>query len=149
MGPQMRLGIYVSISKIEGDEKQLNGDICWNKLSLSHLDPQTKQCDLGVQRIIHLQRLANRLPDAFTDPKRVTKSHIPAANAPIKISVLEGPSHIGNESNALLKHGRPIGSKDKNPQKKKGANSEHSQIEIVVMPEKESAKETLDMMVQD
>ncbi|KAI3821171.1 hypothetical protein L1987_08729 [Smallanthus sonchifolius] len=130
-----------------GDEKQLNGDICWNELSLTHMDPRTKECELEVQRIIHLQRLANQLPDVFADPKRVTKSHIPAANAPLKISVPQGQSQIGNESNARLKRGRPVGSKDKNPRKKRGANNEHNQLEV--MPEKESPEETLDMMVQN
>ncbi|XP_076952863.1 uncharacterized protein LOC143626771 [Bidens hawaiensis] len=159
MGPQRRRSIYGSFvachfdestfPKLGGDEKQPKGDICLNELSLSHLDPRTKQCELEVQRIIHLQRLENQLPDAFTDLKRVTKSHIPDTNAPIKISVPEGPLHIGNGSNARLKRGRPIGSKDKNPRKKKGANNKHSQIEVEVIQEKESPKKTLDMMVQD
>ncbi|KAD6794515.1 hypothetical protein E3N88_05411 [Mikania micrantha] len=132
-----------------GDKKQLDNNISWNELSLSHLDPRTKQCELEVQRIIHLQRLANQLPDSFTDPKRVTKSHIPAVNAPIKISVTEGQPYIGNESNTRLKRGRPIGSKDKNPRKKKGENIEDGQVEVTIIPEKESLKETLDMMVPD
>lgn len=37
-----------------------------------------------IVRIIHLQSLANNLSDAFTDSKRLIKSHIPAANAPEK-----------------------------------------------------------------
>ena len=119
MGPQRRLGIYVgyespSIIKylepftgdlftarfadchfdeklyptLGGETKQLV--INWNALSLSHYDPRTKQCEQEVQKIIHLQNLASQLPDAFTDPKRVTKSHIPAINAPIRIVVPEG-----------------------------------------------------------
>ncbi|KAJ0881424.1 putative RNA-directed DNA polymerase [Helianthus annuus] len=130
-----------------GDKKQLDNSIIWNELSLSHLDPRTKQCELEVQRIIHLQGLANQLPDAFTDPKRVTKSHIPAVNAPVKISVPQGQPHVGNESNARLKRGRPIGSKDKNPRKKKGANNVDGQVEVTITQEKESPEETLDMMV--
>ena len=35
-----------------------------------------------------MQNLDNQLPDAFTDLKRVTKSHIPAANAPMKLMSL-------------------------------------------------------------
>jgi hypothetical protein len=34
-----------------------------------------------------LQRIANKLSDAFTDTKRVTKSHIPALNAPARIDI--------------------------------------------------------------
>jgi len=48
---------------------------------LSHFDPSTKQYEQEVERIIHLQSLANNLSDAFTDLKRVTKSYILAANA--------------------------------------------------------------------
>ena len=47
---------------------------------MAHLDPCTSQCELEVQMIIHLQNLANELPDAFIDSKKVTKSYIPAAN---------------------------------------------------------------------
>ncbi|GJT27352.1 disease resistance CC-NBS-LRR class family protein [Tanacetum coccineum] len=102
-----------------GEIRQLEKEISWKELSLCSFDPRTKECELEVQKIIHLQRLANQLPDAFTDSKRVTKSHIPAVNAPVKIDVQEGQPHIGNESNARLKRGRPVGSKDKNPRKKK------------------------------
>ena len=61
------------------------------------------------------------MPDAFTDPKRVTKSNVPAVNAHIRIDVPEGIHTTANESKARLKRGRPVGSKDKNPRKRKGA----------------------------
>ena len=38
---------------------------------------------------MHLQVIANQLPDIFTDTKRVTKSYIPAANAPARIEISE------------------------------------------------------------
>ena len=146
MGPQRRLGIYVgyespSIIKylepstgdlftarfanchfdeklyptLGGETKQLV--INWNELSLSHYDPRTKQCEQEVQKIIHLQNLASQLLYAFTDPKRVTKSHIPAANTPIRIVVPEGQLITANEIKGQLKRGRPVGSKDTNPHK--------------------------------
>ena len=34
-----------------------------------------------------MQNIANNLPDAFTDHKGVTKSYIPAANAPERVEV--------------------------------------------------------------
>nr|GEV61198.1 putative copia-like polyprotein [Tanacetum cinerariifolium] len=102
-----------------GDKKHMGSEISWNELSLSHLDPRTKECEQEAQRIIHLQGLANQLPDVFIDLKRITKSHIPAANALVKIDVLKEHLEIANESKARLKRGRPIGSKVKNPQKKK------------------------------
>ena len=68
-----------------GGEKSIpeeRREITWNASILSHFDPCTNQCELEVQMIIHLQNLANQLPDAFVDAKKVTKSHIPAVNAP-------------------------------------------------------------------
>ena len=65
-----------------------------------------------------MQNIANQLPDAFIDAKKVTKSHIPVANVPSKIDI---PTQqvVTNESRTRQKHGRPDGSKDKNPQKRK------------------------------
>ena len=51
--------------------------------------------------------------------KRVTKSHIPAANAPIRIDIPVGQSNIPNESQTRLKRGRLVGSNDKNPRVRK------------------------------
>ncbi|XP_021839106.1 uncharacterized protein [Spinacia oleracea] len=116
-------------STLGGENKQLEKEISWNELSLSNLDPRTKQCELEVQKIIHLQSLANQLLDEFTDPNRVTKSHIPALNAPIKIDIPAGQYQTASESTARLKSGRPIGSKDKNPWKRKGASIDDGQNE--------------------
>ena len=70
---------------------------------------------------MHLQAIANQLPDAFTDTKRVTKSYIPAANAPARIEIpeIKPEDKDTHESKTRQKRGRPIGSKDKNPRKKK------------------------------
>ena len=54
---------------------------------MSHFNPCTNQCELEVQRIIHLKNLANQLPNEFIDTKKVTKSHIPSTNAPALIDV--------------------------------------------------------------
>ena len=62
-------------------------EIIWNESSLSHLDPRTKQFELEVQKIIHLQGLANQFPDAFIDSTKVTKSHIQTANIPARIEI--------------------------------------------------------------
>ena len=68
-----------------------------------------------------MQGLANQLPDAFTDIKKITKSHVLAVNTPTRIDVPEGQLEnvIANESKTRLKRGRPIGSKDLIPRKKK------------------------------
>ena len=57
-------------------------EITWNVSTLSHLDPHTNQCELKVQRIIHLQGIANQLLNVFTDNKKIVKSHILAVNTP-------------------------------------------------------------------
>ena len=51
-----------------GGDKPINNkwrEITWNTPSLLHLDPRTKQSELEVQRILHLQDLADQLSDAF------------------------------------------------------------------------------------
>ena len=55
-------------------------EITWNVSTLSHLDPCTNQCEVEVQRIIHLQGIANQLSDVFTDNKKIVKSHILVVN---------------------------------------------------------------------
>ncbi|GJV27053.1 hypothetical protein Tco_1383501 [Tanacetum coccineum] len=90
---------------LRGEIKKLDKQyVTWNSSQISFLDTRSGQCKLEVQNIIHLQQLANELPDAFTDTKRVTKSYIPALNAPSRIDIPE----TLNESNVCRKHGRPI-----------------------------------------
>ena len=84
---------------------------------MSHFDPRTNQCELEVQRIIHLKNPANQLPDVFIDTKKVTKSHIPAAKTPARIDVPE--RQLTNEFKICLTCGRPIDSKDITPQKRR------------------------------
>ncbi|KAM1400641.1 hypothetical protein ACFX2F_027896 [Malus domestica] len=61
------------------------------------------------------------MPDAFNDAMKVTKSHIPAANAPTIIDVPVGQNKVvGNDSSgARLKRGRPSGLKDSAYRKRK------------------------------
>ena len=103
---------------LEGEKSLLEArrEINWNVSTLSNFDPRTNQCELEVQRIIHMQGIANQLSDMFTDSKKIVKSHIPA-----RIEVPDGKliNIITNESKARLKRGRPVGAKDKIPRKKK------------------------------
>lgn len=57
-------------------------EIIWNTSTLFHFDSHTNQWELEVQRIIHLQGIA--ILDAFTNNKKIIKSHIFAANQEIK-----------------------------------------------------------------
>ena len=77
--------------------------------------------------MIHLQNIPNQLPDAFIDTKKVIRPHIPTANTPARIIVPKRQSgdEIANVSKARLKHGRPISSKDKVLQKRKGQVKTH------------------------
>ncbi|KAL0349569.1 UNVERIFIED_CONTAM: Copia protein [Sesamum radiatum] len=105
-----------------GEDKEIKrNDIAWNATSMSFLDPRTNDSELEVQRIIHLQNVANRLPDAFIDTKKVTKSHILAENVPARLEVPEVTltQTKASESQIRRKRGRPLGSKDANPRKRK------------------------------
>ena len=82
---------------------------------MSHFNPRTNQCELEVQMLIHLQDIANQLPNAFIDKKIVTKSHISTVNTLARIDVPEG--QLANESKIRLEHKRPISSKDITPPK--------------------------------
>jgi hypothetical protein len=64
--------------------------IIWNNSKLSHFDPRTNQCEFEVQKIIHLQNIANQLQDVFNSSEKMIKSHILAANAPCSIEIPEG-----------------------------------------------------------
>jgi len=110
-----------------GERNQLKREITWSVPTLLHLDPYTKDCEGEVGRIVHLQGIANQLPDAFTDTKRVTKSYIPAANAPAQIDVPKGQveNKVTHEVTTRLTRGRPFSSKDKNPRKRKGAERQN------------------------
>ena len=85
------------------------------------------------------------MPDAFTDTKIVTKSYISAANAPTRIEIpeikLEGKDT--HESKTRQKRERPIGSKDKNHQKRKGVDNHIDSKENI--PEEIENKESLQM----
>ncbi|KAM2958370.1 hypothetical protein FF2_025240 [Malus domestica] len=61
------------------------------------------------------------MPDAFNDASKVTKSHIPTANAPVRIEVPIGQNKVAanDSSSARLKRGKPPGSKDSAPRKRK------------------------------
>ncbi|KAK6146339.1 hypothetical protein DH2020_020208 [Rehmannia glutinosa] len=118
--------------KVILDKQKPVENISWNEQSLSHLDPRISECESEVNRIIHLQNIANRIPDAFNDVSKVTKSHIPAANAPARIIVPDENKKI-NDDNPRQKRGRPIDSKDTIPRKRKGRidNNKHAPDESV------------------
>ena len=115
--------------KASKKEKQKKVHILsWRENDLTHLDPRTPECEKKVQRIIHLQKIANRLLDAFNDAAKITKSHIPAVNTSARIYVPK--EHKEMDDNAShQKHGRPIGSKDATPRKKRGRNQEPSLLQ--------------------
>ncbi|KAL0342309.1 UNVERIFIED_CONTAM: hypothetical protein Scaly_1893500 [Sesamum calycinum] len=94
MGPQSRLGIYVGFE---------------SPSIIKYLEPMT-----GDQ-------FTARLPDAFIDTKKVTKSHILAENVPARLEVPEVTltQTKASESQIRRKRGRPLGSKDANPRKRK------------------------------
>lgn len=113
--------------------------------SLLHLDPPTKQSELEVWWIMHLHSITNQLYDAFTDTKTVTKSHIPAGNVHARIEITKETWRPEDtpESRTRLKCGRPIGSKDKNPKKKKEVEK-HDKPKIIETTLEETNRESDD-----
>ncbi|KAL0439906.1 UNVERIFIED_CONTAM: hypothetical protein Slati_2473600 [Sesamum latifolium] len=94
MGPQRRLGIYIGFE---------------SPSVIKYLEPMT-----GDQ-------FTARIPNVLTDTKKVIKSHIPTENV---LARLEVPEAIftqlkASESQIWQKRGRPLGSKDVNPRKRK------------------------------
>lgn len=55
------------------------------------------KCELKVKKIVHLQRLVEKLADTFTSPKIITKLDVSDANALINFNVLEGQINIAHE----------------------------------------------------
>ncbi|KAK6151963.1 hypothetical protein DH2020_014598 [Rehmannia glutinosa] len=105
--------------KVILDKQKPVENISWNEQSLSDGSKATFKTESEVNRIIHLQNIASRLSDAFNDASKVTKSHISAANAPARIIIPDENKKM-NDDNPRQKCGRPIGSKDTIPRKRKG-----------------------------
>ncbi|KAK9942694.1 hypothetical protein M0R45_008346 [Rubus argutus] len=123
--------------------QQERRELSWPVPTLSHNDPPTAQREIEVRRIIDLQKVADSLPDAFSDLAKVTRSHIPAANVPARMEVPEKdfrlidaasatqnvgqgiagatPNVGGDVAQAVApprKRGRPQGSRDTHPRKR-------------------------------
>ena len=79
----------VSVEQLAPEERR---ELIWNAYTLSHLDSRTSKCENEVWRIVHLQEITNILSNAFNDSVNVTKSHVLAMNAPVRISVIVGQS---------------------------------------------------------
>ena len=60
-------------------------EITWQATGIHVHDPHS--AERKVQKIIDLHALANQLPDHFSDVKTVTKSHVPARNAPKRVEI--------------------------------------------------------------
>jgi hypothetical protein len=64
----------------------------WERTSPFWQDIMTNQGEKEVQRILHLHKIVQILPDSFADALQVTHSHIPAAKAPSRIAMLDVPA---------------------------------------------------------
>ncbi|KAK9932128.1 hypothetical protein M0R45_019377 [Rubus argutus] len=96
-----------------GGDKNVNiqqerRELSWPVPTLSHNDPPTAQREIEVRRIIDLQKVADSLPEAFSDLAKGTRSHIPAANEVMWLRLrLHQGSVVG-----------PQGSRDTHPRKR-------------------------------
>ncbi|KAM1683262.1 hypothetical protein ACFX14_034438 [Malus domestica] len=120
-------------------------ELSWYAPTMSHLYPRTAQSETEVRRIIDFQNIAQSMPIVFNDLAKVTRSHIPTANTPTRIdvprvrqqpawegwtvpkdgkaipSMRQGTLTASQSSAPTLKCGRPLGSKDSQPWKRKMA----------------------------
>ena len=48
-------------SQLGGEKKKLKSEIAWKVSLLSHFDPCSPVCEQEVQKIIHLQNIANQM----------------------------------------------------------------------------------------
>ena len=62
-------------------------EITWKATGIHAHDPRTAETNREAQKIIDLHSLANQLSDHFSDLKIVTKSHVPACNAPERVEI--------------------------------------------------------------
>ncbi|XP_004301938.1 PREDICTED: uncharacterized protein LOC101304199 [Fragaria vesca subsp. vesca] len=62
-------------------------ELSWFVPTLSHYDPRTSQSESEVTRILELQKVADTMPDSFSEIAKVTRSDIPAANVPARLEV--------------------------------------------------------------
>ena len=62
-------------------------EITWQATGIHAHDPRTAETNKEVQKIIDLHALANQLPDHFSNLKTITKSHVPARNAPERAKI--------------------------------------------------------------
>jgi hypothetical protein len=134
--PALWEGLYL-------DNKECR-EIDWTASNIQSLDPRTKDTELEVQRIINLQQLANNLSDVFTDIRGVSKSYIPAANAPERMEIPLEDMNSTQSPNPRKRGGDPDDSaraKRRRPQRqvvRENALRSHSVVPAVTHPEGES-----------
>lgn len=91
-------------------------DLLWQIDTEFWNDPRTSQAETEVQRILHLTKILNQLPDSFADIANVTRSHVPAANTPARIPTTQG---IAQDTAPRAKRGRPLGATDRTPRRRR------------------------------
>ncbi|GJZ94421.1 hypothetical protein Tco_0666624 [Tanacetum coccineum] len=125
MGPQRRLGIcvgYEMISIIRYLEL-LMGDVFTAHFAGCHFN-EAIFLSIGGKKKNYKKDIQ----------KRMTKSYIPAVNALVRVEIPDVKSNdkVTQESKACLKCGRPVGSKDKNPRKRKATKNAIIHEDIVL-----------------
>nr|GEX92389.1 hypothetical protein [Tanacetum cinerariifolium] len=128
MGPQRRLGIYVGYETISIIRylEPLMGDVFTTCFANCHVNEAIFPSLEGEKK--------NHEKDVSWNTKRVTKSYIPDVNAPARVEIpdVKSDDKFTQESKARLKRGRPVGSKDKNPRKRKATKNEIIHEDIVL-----------------
>jgi hypothetical protein len=76
--------------------------------------------------MLHLTRVMEQLPDSFADVAKVTRTHVPATNAPSRIDMSTAPA---STAAPRKKRGRPLGATDKQPRHRQRAATTRSEIQ--------------------
>ncbi|GJW47861.1 retrovirus-related pol polyprotein from transposon TNT 1-94, partial [Tanacetum coccineum] len=107
-------------------------DLAESLIKLSQLiaRPLLMKSKLWGHAILHAAALIRLRPSAShkCSPLQLVSEREPTLNAPSRIDIPETP----DESNVRRMHGRPMGSKDTNPQKKKEHNTTGKVQEVVI-----------------
>lgn len=105
--------IFPALAKEEPIQKS---DLNWHTQDNINQDPQTKQADEEVRRLLHLNEMIEKIPDAFNDVANMTRSQVAAANAPARVQTSKTTA---TTLTPRLKRGRPPGTKDAQPRQRK------------------------------
>lgn len=136
---------FPKLGNSDEDERRDQFDFDQPETKELHRDPYNGQGEKEVRRILHLHSIAQNAPDAFAATERITRSEInEATNYPARVAIDTVPAsaHALQQSN---KRGRPKGSKDLVPRRRR-TNSELGKSITIVPPSEPHQSDDIDTL---